>query len=186
MSRALVVVDFINEMVSPEGKLAQARGYRAFCEEHETIKALNTEIETHAGRGDLVVFVGLGFNEGWTNQPKSSPVFGKADSFGILQRGTWSSDLSQEVLRPSGSISITKTRVSAFFATDLESLLRLHDVTSITLAGVATDLAVEAAARDAHDRDFQVRVASAACGASSVDEHQAALRTMQKFAEVDA
>jgi nicotinamidase-related amidase len=45
-------------------------------------------------------------------------------------------------------------------------------------------LAVEAAARDAHDRDFRVVIVDDACIAANDDDHIASLKTARKFADV--
>ncbi len=181
---ALVVIDFINEMVSPSGKIAAGRGYPDFLAEHHVIPALNSAIKEHRAAGSLIVFVGVAFEPSWVDQPKQSKIFGKAHEFGVLQDGTWSTEIFDEVDVPEGAVRLRKTRVSAFYGTPLESMLRNAGVKRVSLAGVATDLAVEAAAREAHDRDFEVRVLARACGAASDAEHEKSLATMAKFAEV--
>lgn len=184
MSTALLVIDYINEMAHPEGKLAQGKGYRRFLEEHSTIEYLNEAIRTATADGTQVIFVGLGFDPSYSDQPKASLVFGKAADFGILTRGSWSSAVYDGVEMPDNALYLTKQRVSPFFGTFLEGLLRNLNVTHIKIAGIATDLAVEAAARDAHDRDFAVSVLADASATSSIEEHEAALQTMRKFANV--
>lgn len=80
--------------------------------------------------------------------------------------------------------TITKTRVSPFYQTDLESYLREKEITEIVVAGVATDLAVSSITRDAHDRDLAVTVVADACGTISRDHHEAALIAIAKLGNV--
>ncbi len=198
---ALIVIDFINEMVHPDGKLAakgttstisasgfwgqsSTPGYAAFIQEKGTFARLNEEIAIFANLAFPVIFVGLGFAEDWADQPKSSPVFYNAHQLGILQRDTWSTALHDDVEKPAESYFLSKQRISPFYGTFLEGLLRSQGVERVLLAGVATDFAVEAAARDAHDRDFQVDVVSAACAAASDEDHTRALLRMSKFANI--
>lgn len=181
---ALIVIDYINEMVSPEGKIAKGRGYPTFLTERDVIPTLNQLIEEYATSGSLIVFVSLAFKKDWVDQPKQSKIFGKAHEFEVLQEGTWSTQIIDDVVIPDGAVQLRKTRVSAFYNTPLESLLRNCGITTVSIAGVATDLAVEAAARDAHDRDFLVKIHSRACGAATIDDHERSLMTMSKFAEI--
>lgn len=183
-TRALVAIDFINEIVDNDGKLSKARGYGAFIQGNDVFGRVNDLISSFAETGDPVIFVNLGFASDWADQPKRSPIFGKAHEFEILRRGTWSSSLHASIAVPEHAYELSKQRVSAFYGTFLEQLLRTLGVDAVTLCGVATDLAVEAAARDAHDRDFSVSVKADACGAASKDDHERSLTTMAKFASI--
>ena len=77
-----------------------------------------------------------------------------------------------------------KPRVSAFYGTDLEPLLRANKVERLALAGVSTAWAVQATARDAHDRDYQVVIVEDACAAASEEEHQASMKLLSQIAKV--
>lgn len=80
--------------------------------------------------------------------------------------------------------TITKTRVSPFYQTDLEAYLNEKGITEIVVAGVATDLAVSSITRDAHDRDIVVTVIGDACATISHDHHEAALIAIAKLGNV--
>lgn len=53
---------------------------------------------------------------------------------------------------------VTKYRYDSFYGTGLEPLLSANDVSELLLAGVATHVCVESAARSAFDRDLAVTV----------------------------
>lgn len=55
-----------------------------------------------------------------------------------------------------GDHLVTKMNVGAFYGTSLELILRRNGVTQIVLAGIATGSGVEATARAAYDRGFNV------------------------------
>jgi len=183
MKRALLVIDFINEIVDPNGKLA-AKGYANFIAEHDTFSHLNAAIDTFRQVGDPVIFIRLAFDASYNNQPKSSPVFGKAHEFGILADGTWSTEINDAVRYHKTDEVLVKTRVSAFHDTGLAELLRNEGITDVYIAGVATDLAVEAAARAAHDSDFTVKVVTDACAAASQADHDKSLHVLPKMAQL--
>ena len=71
-----------------------------------------------------------------------------------------------------------------FFNTALESYLKQLNIKDIYIAGVATDLTVEATARDAHDRDYRVYVLSNCCAAASKEEHDKSLKLISKIGSV--
>lgn len=183
MKNALLVIDFVNEIVDQKGKLA-GKGYAAFVEKSATFDHLNKAIGIFREKGCLVVFIRLGFDHLYANQPKSSPVFGKANEFGILKTGEWSTQFHPLINCQDSDLTIQKSRISAFYDTPLASMLRNMGVSHVFIAGVATDLAVEATARDAHDRDFIVTVVSDACAAATIEDHEKSLRFFPKIGSV--
>ncbi|HEX6258915.1 MAG TPA: isochorismatase family cysteine hydrolase [Candidatus Saccharimonadales bacterium] len=184
MKRALLVIDFINEIVDPKGKLA-AKGYASFIARHRTFDHLNTAIGAFRKAGDPVIFVRLAFDPSYSNQPKGSPVFGKAHEFGILADGTWSTEIHDAVdYKMNRDLTLVKTRVSAFHDTDLAKMLRRSGITDVYIAGVATDLAAEATARSAHDNDFTVYVVTDASAAANQADHEKSLHLLPKVAQL--
>ena len=131
-----------------------------------------------------IVFLRLAFDHSYANQPKLSPVFGKANEFGILKANEWSTEFHASVDFRHSDLVIQKQRVSAFYDTALATLLRNMGVSHVFITGVATDLAVEAAARDAHDRDFSVTVIADACAAATEQDHARSLLFLPKIGSV--
>lgn len=180
---ALVLLDYINEIVHPDGKLA-AKGYANFIKQHNIYEAVQRTIDGAHEEGLPIIAVGLAFEPTYVDLPAASPVFGKASEFGILQQGTWSATYADAIKLPTETVWLSKNRVSAFTETKLGQVLRNQEVTNLRLAGVATDLAVETTARMAHDLDFTVEVVAGGCAAASADDHQRALTSMSKFATI--
>jgi len=183
MSTALLCIDCIHEILGENGKLA-AKGYRAFAQKHDTMNKLAQLQKSVRSEGGLVLHVRLGFQEDYRDLPKKSPLLSGAQSGDILQKNTPSTMFMPEVAPVAEDIVLEKNRISPFFGTDLEAILRAHKVHTLIIAGVATDLAVQSAARDAHDRDFIVQIAAPCCAAASDTEHQNALENMAKFATI--
>lgn len=61
---------------------------------------------------------------------------------------------------PTDCVIRNKKRLSAFYGTDLEFLLRTHRIETVALAGINTNTCVLCTAFDAFNRDFQVIVLS--------------------------
>jgi nicotinamidase-related amidase len=74
---------------------------------------------------------------------------------------------------------IRKRRYSAFFATELELVLKSLRVSTLILVGALTDVCVHYTFVDAHQHDYHCRVVTDCVGGSSADAHHAALRAME-------
>ncbi len=99
-----------------------------------------------------------------------------------LRRGTWGVEMLAEM--PAPDYSIEKTRYSGFHNTSLEALLRGLVVDTVILAGVVTNVCVEATARDAFHRDFRFVVLSDCVSAFNRKLHEASLENMQIFGRI--
>lgn len=73
---------------------------------------------------------------------------------------------------------IRKRRYSAFFATELDLVLRCLRTETVLLVGALTDVCVHYTAADAHQHGYRFRVLTDCVGGSSVEAHHAALRAM--------
>ena len=73
---------------------------------------------------------------------------------------------------------IGKRRYSAFFATELELVLRSHGAQTLVLVGALTDVCVHYTFADAHQHDYHCRVVTDCVGGSSRRAHDAALEAM--------
>lgn len=78
-----------------------------------------------------------------------------------------------------GEYIITKRRYSAFFATDLDLLLRCLGVKRLYLIGGLTDVCVRFTAVDAHQHDYHFHVIADAVVGSSWQAHNMALKNME-------
>ena len=74
---------------------------------------------------------------------------------------------------------IRKRRYSAFFATELELVLKSFGAETLVLVGGLTDVCVHYTFADAHQHDYHLRVVTDCVGGSSVEAHDASLRAMR-------
>ena len=79
---------------------------------------------------------------------------------------------------------VRKPRISAFYGTELQSILASRDMNTIVLTGVATNFVVESTARYAADADYRVIVLEDCCGAFSPEEHACAISALNRLVEV--
>ena len=73
---------------------------------------------------------------------------------------------------------IRKTQYSAFFETDLDTILKSHQVTTIVITGVLTHLCCETTARDAFMRNYDIFFVSDATASDTKTLHSASLATL--------
>lgn len=73
---------------------------------------------------------------------------------------------------------IRKRRYSAFFATELELILKSYGVQTLLLVGALTDVCVHYTFADAHQHDYHCRVVTDCVGGSSLAAHEASLNAM--------
>lgn len=183
MKQALILLDYINEIVHPDGKLAQ-KGYPQFLHKRGTINKINATLKRARNLQIPVLFVNLGFSENYSEVNRQSPIIGKAGELGILQRNTWSTEIFSEIEQDSSDYIIYKTRVSGFSSPDLINTLKSENISKIFLGGVATQLTVESTVRQAHDLDFSVTVLEDLCGTVSQDVHDISIAQMRVFGTV--
>jgi nicotinamidase-related amidase len=74
---------------------------------------------------------------------------------------------------------IRKRRYSAFFATELELVLKSYGAQTLILVGGLTDVCVHYTFADAHQHDYHLRVVTDCVGGSSIEAHESALRAMR-------
>jgi ureidoacrylate peracid hydrolase len=75
---------------------------------------------------------------------------------------------------------VRKHRLSAFFGTDLQNVLRHLEVRSLLLTGVYTEVCVESTARDAYFLDYYVVLVSDCCGTTREEFHRSALERCER------
>ena len=182
MKKALLVIDYINEICHPDGKLSW-KWYLDFMWKHDTLSQLNSEIKKFRENWDEIIFVKVAFQKWYTDQPKGSPLLGKAQEFGILGVDTWSSDFLESLDIQETDAVIIKNRVSAFYS-NLDEYLKSKDISDLYICGCATDLAVESTAREAHDRDYNVFILANACTAANLWDHERSLESLKKISTI--
>lgn len=183
MATAFILIDFINEIVHENGKLA-SKGYSDFVKNNDVFQNLSFAIKKARESNVLIVHIKVGFSENYNEQPKLSPLFGKAHEFQALKLNSWATEFHEQIDVKEKDIILTKHRVNAFYATPLDLILKNNNIHLILVAGVATDLAVSSAVRDAHDRDYQVTILADCCVAANNKDHETALLSLKKIASV--
>src|SRR6266581_5560346 len=79
-----------------------------------------------------------------------------------------------------------KRRYDAFLGTELDLVLRLHEIENLVVAGVCTDVCVSATVQHARNLDYRCLVLRDATAGTSVERHEAALLCLEvAFARIE-
>ncbi len=100
---------------------------------------------------------------------------------GLCALGTWDAEILETLKPEPNDAVIQKNRPSAFYATQLESMLAAMKIRNLVFCGVTTNMCVETTVRDACQRDFRCFVVSDAVGEVEDDRSEVALMTMGFF-----
>jgi nicotinamidase-related amidase len=79
MNTAFIGLDYIFDIVHPEGVLAQHGGYAL---DDSQIERVNEALAISREKGWLNILVKVALAPGYVNQPKDSPIFGGAHKVG--------------------------------------------------------------------------------------------------------
>jgi ureidoacrylate peracid hydrolase len=72
----------------------------------------------------------------------------------ILIRDNWGTDIVPALKPIDGDVVLYKTRFSGFYETELDSVLKQHDIKNLIITGCTTSICVESTVRDAMFRDY--------------------------------
>lgn len=175
-----LVLDMENDLVhadGPSGKGAygeQVRGRRILENtRHALAKARAAQVP--------VGFVRVGFSPDYRECPPDSPIFSGARKNGIFKLGTWGTEVHPDLGMQPGDFDIVKHRVSPFYSTSLEAILRARGIRRIYCSGISTNAVVQATVREGHDRDYEIVVLEDCCCALSAEEHESAIQGLRRF-----
>lgn len=183
MKSIYLVLDMQNDLVHADG----ASGKGPLGEQvrsREIIARTATAIARARTAGIPVAFVRVAFSDDHREANPNSQVFGPIAKNGILKMNAWGGQVHEALAPQDGEWDIVKHRVSPFYQTRLELLLKREGIERIYCSGVSTQAVVQAAVRDAHDRDFDVVLLEDCCASPSAQEHENSVASISRFCSV--
>jgi nicotinamidase-related amidase len=182
---ALLIIDMQRDFVLPGG-FGEALG-NDVKQLQATIAPTKAILEGARRAGMLVIHTREGHRPDLSDCPPAKLVRGRAKTrigdpgpMGrILVRGEVGHDIVPELYPIAGEVVIDKPGKGAFFATDLELILRDRGIKTLIVCGVTTEVCVNTTVREANDRGYECVVLSD-CVGSYFPEFQIAALAMIK------
>lgn len=164
VNKALVVIDMLEDFLSPAGNLYLGP------EAARVTPAVQAELARARREGWTVVFV-------CDSHREEDSEFAMWPAHCLC--GTPGAAVVGDLAPRPGEPVIAKRRYSAFFGTDLDLTLREHGVEELVLVGVCTNICVLYTAADARMLNYGVTVLAAATGSFDKAAHEFALTQMK-------
>lgn len=177
-----LVMDMMNDLVSETGPSAASYGVQ--IKERGVLENTAKAIAAARSAGVPVGFVRVGFSPDYRECPPASPIFSKARDNKLFQLGTPGTEVHPTLAPQPGDFDIVKHRVSPFYGTSLEPILRANAIERLVLAGVSTNGVVHSGAREAHDRDYECIIFEDCCAGATTEEHEHALSCLGRYATI--
>ncbi|GBR55176.1 isochorismate hydrolase [Neokomagataea thailandica NBRC 106555] len=181
MNTAFIGLDYIIDIADVSGKIPSAANEVI---RRQVIEKANHALKIAHDKNWLKILVKVGFSPSYVEQPKNSQLFGLAHKYNAINLRERGTDFHPNLEVNLSDIIIEKPRVSGFYCTKLEAILRANKIDRLIIAGVSSTWAVQSTVRDAHDRDYEVFVCEPACAASTEDEHYVDMKILQEISKI--
>ncbi len=161
---AVVVIDMQNAYAT-EGGYVDLAGFD-IGGSAGVIGRIATVLDTARAAGMPVVFLQNGWDADYVEAGgPGSPNWHKSNALKtmrarpelkgqLLARGGWDYELVDALTPQPGDIRVHKTRYSAFFNSQLDSVLRPRGIRNIVFVGIATNVCVESTLRDGFHLEY--------------------------------
>jgi nicotinamidase-related amidase len=183
MSSIYLVLDMINDLVHPDGPNGKAP-YGEQSRSRNIVANTRRALDKARTAGLRAGFVRVGFSPDYRECPANSAIFSAARKNGLFQLGAWGTQVHPDLGQQPGDFDVVKHRVSPFYGTDIEVILRTHGVRRIYCSGISTNAVVQATVREGHDRDYEMVVLEDCCCGLSAEEHEGAIKSLQRFCKM--
>jgi nicotinamidase-related amidase len=170
---ALLLIDLQNDNVHPDGAFASF-GAADHAREQNLVPNVRQLLHWARNQSMPVIHNRIVFYPGGDFGGTNAPIF-RMIGPESLKLGSWGADALEGVEAQAGEPVLLRNRMSSFNGTGLDVLLRNSEVTTVVVAGVWTNMAVEHTVRDAADHGYRAILVTDATSSINADWHEAAL-----------
>ena len=180
-----VVIDIIKDLVNADGKLA-AMGIASHAVSQNLITNTKYFLDYARSNGIKVIHVKVNYEKGYPEIKNSKmPMYQGMEQMNVLIKGDPGAEIVDELKPLDGEAVLIKSRINPFTNHEFHKVLIENKIDTIILAGVATNFAVEEAARTAAQADYRVIVLKDCCASMNKEMHDFAINViLPNFATV--
>ena len=179
-----LILDMINDLVHENGPNGGAKGYGPILARRKVIDNMVLAISKARAAGVKIAYVRVGFSPDYREVASNSGLFMGVKKAGLFKLGTWGTEVHPKLAPKPDDYDIIKHRVSPFYATTLEPILGANKITRLVLCGVSTTGAVLSAAKDGHDRNYDIVILDDCSAALTDEHHKVTLEMVSRFAGI--
>ena len=152
---AVILIEFQNEFCKPNGKLHDL--VKDELQRQNTV-ANAVKLATAArAKGCLIIHCPFVADGKWLAKHCLAGILHKIKEAGLFRQGTWGVKLLDELRPLAGDVVLGgKRALSGFTNTGLKDLLKKREIRNVACAGLLSNVCVEATARSAYDKGYQV------------------------------
>jgi len=177
-----LVCDMLNDLVHEDGP--SKKTYGPELARRNTVANTAEAIRKAREAGVKIGYVRIGFSADYRECPPNSRIFQGAKKAAMFKLGGWGTEVHPALAPQPGDFDIIKHRVSPFYATSLEAILQAQQIKRLYVSGVSSSGAVLSAAKDGHDRGYDVFVLDDCCCALNESQHQAVIDQVKRMTTV--
>lgn len=181
---AILVMDCQNDIVHEQGKVGGSLTGGAMpriIKEKNILGNIKKLITAGRAAKVPIIHVRHAYRPDYADLPGNVKIFQGMKQMQALQDGTWGAEIHADLKPEPSDFVITKTRVSAFYASPLEGILQAQGITHLVLTGIATDGVVEGTARDGADRGYTIVIPDDCCAGTTEEAHRVILGGILSF-----
>ena len=178
-----LVGDMINDLVHEDGPNGE-KGYGPILARRNVIANTAEAIRKSREAGIKIGYIRVGFSQDYRECPPKSRIFQGAKKAGLFKLGTWGTEVHPALAPQPGDYDIVKHRVSPFYGTHLEPMLRANGIERIYISGVSTSGVVLSCAKEGHDRDYEIFVLEDCCAALTDEQHNGVIEQMNRMTTI--
>lgn len=171
---AVVFIEYQNEFTTEGGKLYPAT--KEVMEKTEMRENSTKLLEFCREKGVLVVHTPIAFDPGHNEIAKETyGILAGIKDGGAFENGSSGAEIYEPMKPIKGELVVKgKSGLCGFTSTNLEFLLRQHDIKNVVLAGFLTNCCIESTMRTAYEKGFKVYTLKDCTAATSLAAHEAA------------